>query len=179
MPRLPVLSSLRGYRPEWLRYDILQAGWSSVAARVRRKLATLGDKIVRIGRPNTAQSAEWAVDEMFDHQQLPEAHRRLAIEHLDAYYRYQPVVYDGRILLFWARCRPLFHSLAPALGWEHYAADGFERIIVACNHDNILMLPHVSVIAAGLDKALGERERLADSGQLGQPEDPRSSVRIV
>src|SRR4249919_3541592 len=23
MPRLPVLTSLRGYRPEWLRYDVL------------------------------------------------------------------------------------------------------------------------------------------------------------
>jgi amino acid adenylation domain-containing protein len=143
--------------PYWLRYDILQAGWGSVAARVRRKLTTVGDKIVHMGRPSPAQSAERAVDEMFD-QQLPEAHRRLVIDQLDAYYRYQPVAYGGRILLFWARCRPLFHDLAPDLGWTLYAADGFQRVVVACNHDNILMLPHVGVIAAALDEALSACE---------------------
>jgi len=145
-----------GNLPYWLRYDILHAGWASIAARVRRKVATLGDRIRSTGRPTSAQSAERAVDEMFGREQLPEAHRRLTVSHLDAFYRYQPGVYDGRILLFWARCRPLFHSLAPALGWEHYAADGFDRIVVACNHDNILMPPHVRVIAAGLDTALSE-----------------------
>ncbi len=144
--------------PHWLRYDALQAGWAPLAARVRRKLATLGDKILHIGRPSTARSAEWAVDDIFGRDELPEAHRRLAIEHLAAYYRYQPAVYDGPVLLYWARCRPLFHSLAPTLGWEHYAQGGFERIVVACNHDNILMLPHVRTIAADLDRAIGERE---------------------
>jgi amino acid adenylation domain-containing protein len=145
--------------PYWLRYDVLQAGWTPMAVRASRKVATLGDKILHIGRPDTARSAEWAVNEIFGHQQLPEAHRRLAIGHLDAYYRYQPEVYNGRILLFWARCRPLFHSLAPDLGWKRYAAGGFERVVVACNHDNILTLPHVSVIAAGIEKAIGELER--------------------
>ena len=37
-------------------------------------------------------------------------------------------------------------------------------VVVACNHDNILTSPHVSVIAAGLDKALGERDTLAGPG---------------
>jgi len=147
--------------PYWLRYDILRGGWASLATRVRRKLATIGDRLVHVGRATTARSAERAFDGMFDKPQVPEAHRRLAIDHLDAFYRYQPVIYDGRILLFWARCRPLFHSLTPALGWDHYAAHGFDRIIVHCNHDNILMVPHVSVIAAGLDEALAEREAAA------------------
>ena len=149
--------------PHWLRYDILQAGWAPVAARIRRKVATLGDKILHLGRPNTARSAEWAVAEMFDDQDLPEAHRRLTIEHLDAFFRYQPAVYDGRILLFCGRCRPLFHSLAPDLGWKPYAASGFERIVVACNHDNILTPPQVSVIAAGIEKAIDEQETRARS----------------
>jgi nonribosomal peptide synthetase DhbF len=160
--RLRTIGYFLGNLPHWLRYDVLQADWISVAARVRRKLTTMGAKILHIGRSNTERNAQWAVDEMFGHQQLPEVHRRLAIEHLAAFFRYQPGAYDGRILLFWARCRPLFHSLAPTLGWEHYARGGFERIVVACNHDNILMPPHVKTIAAGLDKAIGERE--ADAG---------------
>lgn len=145
--------------PRWLRYDILEAGWGPVATRVRRKLATLGDKIVHVGQRNTAKSAEWAVDEMFGQRQLSESRRRLLIEHLDAFHRYRPLPYGGRILLFWARCRPLFHSLAPTLGWEHYAADGVDRVIVDCNHDNILMRPHVTVIADLLDRALNQREQ--------------------
>jgi thioesterase domain-containing protein len=91
---------------------------------------------------------------MFDRERLPESSRRLTIDHLEAFYRYQPVAYDGRILLFWARCRPLFHSLSPDLGWARYAARGFDRIVVACNHDNILAPPHVDAVAAGLDMAL-------------------------
>jgi amino acid adenylation domain-containing protein len=142
--------------PWWLRYDILQADWDNIFSRVRRKLTTLGDKVVSLGRPTAAQEAERAVDEMFDSQQLPETHRRLVIDQLDAFYRYQPVAWNGRILLFWARCRPLLHSLAPDLGWTSYAADGFTRVIVHCNHDNILDAPHVSVIAAALDRALTE-----------------------
>jgi thioesterase domain-containing protein len=58
------------------------------------------------------------------------------------------------VLLFWARCRPLFHSLSPDLGWGAYAKGGFDRIVVRCNHDNILSPPHVGVIAATLDQAL-------------------------
>jgi thioesterase domain-containing protein len=63
------------------------------------------------------------------------------------------------VLLFWARCRPLFHSLSPTLGWDHYATGGFTRVVVNCNHDNILEAPHVDVIAARLSAAIrGERD---------------------
>jgi thioesterase domain-containing protein/acyl carrier protein len=141
--------------PHWLRDDILQAGWAAVAGRTRRKLAAMGDQMTSAGRGSTAQSAERAFDQMFDHLQLPESHRRLAIDQLDAFYRYRPAVYDGRVLLFRARSRPLFHSLAPALGWEHYAAGGFDRVNVACNHDNILKAPHAGGVAAAIDRALG------------------------
>ncbi len=140
--------------PYWLRYDVLQAGWPAIAARTRRKIATLGDRMLTFGHESAAQLAERALDEMFDRERLPEPHRRLMLEHLEAFYRYQPVAYDGRILLFWARCRPLFHSLSPDLGWARYAACGFDRIVVACNHDNILAPPHVNAVAAGLDGAL-------------------------
>ena len=151
--------------PFWLRYDVLQADWTSVAARVRRKVATLCGKLLHLGRPDTGRDAAWAVDEIFGDRPLPEAHRRLAIDHLDAFYRYRPEAYDRRILLFWARCRPLFHALAPDLGWRHFAGKGFERIIVACNHDNILVQPHVGVIAAGIEKAITDEEGRGDAHQ--------------
>jgi amino acid adenylation domain-containing protein len=144
--------------PWWLKYDILQASWPALASRVRRKLANVGGRMWNYGRPNAAREAERAVEEMFDQQELPDTHRRLVIDQLDAYYRYQPVAYGGRILLFWARCRPLLHSLAPDLGWTLYAGEGFQRIIVACNHDNILDAPHAGVIAAALDHAMRARD---------------------
>ena len=140
--------------PYWLYDDILQAGWSDLAARMWRKAAGIGKRAASVGRTQATPTAERAVDEMFDRDRLPEAYRRLAIRNLDAFYRYRPTVYEGRVLLFWARCRPLFHSLAPRLGWEHYARGGVDRIVVACNHDNILSAPHASAIAAGLDHAL-------------------------
>jgi thioesterase domain-containing protein len=140
--------------PNWLRYDVVPAGWPAIAARTRRKIATFGDRVLTFGHESAAQLAKRALDEMFDRERLPEPYRRLAIDYLEAFYRYQPVAYDGRILLFWARCRPLFHSLSPDLGWARYAARGFERIVVACNHDNILAPPHVNAVAASLDRAL-------------------------
>jgi amino acid adenylation domain-containing protein len=139
--------------PYWLRYDILQAGWPAVAGRARRKAGTLGQRVRTLGRQTAAQLAGRAVDEMFDRERLPEPHRRLTTDHLEAFYRYRPSIYNGRILLFWARCRPLFHSLAPDLGWERYAS-GLDRVVVTCNHDNILAPPHVGVVAEGIDEAL-------------------------
>jgi thioesterase domain-containing protein/acyl carrier protein len=139
--------------PNWVRYDALQSGWKPLAQRVVRKLGTLGEKMVSVGRSTAGQSARWTVDEIFDQRQLPVEHRRLAILHLEAFYRYEPSHYSGAVLFFSARCRPLFHSLSPTLGWDT-RADLFERVIVDCNHDNILMPPHVGVIAAHLDRAI-------------------------
>jgi thioesterase domain-containing protein len=143
--------------PNWLRYDILEAGWASVATRVWRKIAALG-LIAPVGRSKEARSAERALNQMLD-DEVPESFRQLAIEHLASFYRYVPPIYDGRVLLFWARCRPLAHSLGPTLGWERYAARGFTRVVVRCNHDNILQRPHAGVVAAALDRALDEEHR--------------------
>jgi thioesterase domain-containing protein/acyl carrier protein len=157
--------------PFWVRYDILQAGWPAVAARARRKVGTLGQRVRTLGRQTAAQLAGRAVDEMFDRERLPEPHRRLTTDHLEAFYRYRPSIYNGRILLFWARCRPLFHSLAPDLGWERYAS-GLDRVVVTCNHDNILAPPHVGVVAGGIDEALAS---------LGPPKqrEPFAPIRCV
>src|SRR5262249_5908949 len=105
-----------------------------------------------------ARSAERALNQMLD-DDVPDAYRRLAIERLASFYRYEPPIYDGRVLLFWARCRPLLHSLSPTLGWERYAARGFTRIAVRCNHDNILWRPHAGIVAAALDRAIDEEHR--------------------
>ena len=139
--------------PYWLQDDILQDGWVSVARRVQRKLASWRRRLVPVSL-KTVHPAEDAFDQMFDREEVTDDYRRLAIERLDAFYRYAPAVYGGQILLFRARCRPLSHSLAPMLGWDHYAVGEFERVAVACNHDNILTPPHVGVIAARLDEAL-------------------------
>jgi thioesterase domain-containing protein len=158
--------------PHWLRLDILQGGWAPLAARVRRKLATLGGGL-RVTRGADARpGAERAVDEMFDRNRLPDAYRQLLIAHLQAFYEYQPVEYPGPVLLFWARCRPLFHSLMPTLGWEYYATGRFERVVVDCNHDNILTPPHVTVVASGLERAIREWEApvLRTGGEAAQLE---------
>jgi amino acid adenylation domain-containing protein len=139
--------------PYWLSDDILKTGWRAVASRTRRKLATLGQKIASIGRQTTEQLAEWEVDEMYPSADLSRRHRRLIVDHLGAFFRYQPTPYDGRVILFRARSRPLLHSLAPSLGWNEYST-GFDRINVRCTHDNILTAPHVRVIAEGVEKAL-------------------------
>jgi amino acid adenylation domain-containing protein len=140
--------------PQWLRYDLLQAGWPAIRGRVRRKMAGARHRLATPGPETPAQLAERAVDEMFDRDRMPGAYRRLTIDQLEAFYRYHPTPYDGRVLLFWARCRPLFHSLSPDLGWGRYANGGFDRVVVRCNHDNILSAPHVQVVAAALDRAL-------------------------
>jgi thioesterase domain-containing protein len=89
-------------------------------------------------------------------------------------------VYDGRVLLFWARCRPLLHSLDPALGWNHHASS-FERVVIACNHDNILKAPHVATVAAALERAMNGREhaqaheRRIDSVRITSPQAVRGN----
>ena len=110
-------------------------------------------RIAPFGQSSDARSAERALNQMLDHD-VPQAYRQLAIDRLTAFYRYDPPIYDGRVLLFWAPCRPLFHSLGPTLGWERYAARGFSRIALRGNHDNILQLPHAGAVATALDAAI-------------------------
>ena len=113
--------------PRWLSDDIRLAGWRAVGSRAQRKLATFGQKVATVGRRTTEQLAEWAVDEMYANDALSRTHRRLIVDHLAAFFRYEPAPYDGRVTLFRARSRPLFHSLDPSLGWEDYSTGGCPR----------------------------------------------------
>jgi amino acid adenylation domain-containing protein len=66
-----------------------------------------------------------------------------------ATYGYGP--YDGRIVLFRARTRPLFHSHARDLGWRTFARGGLEVVDLPGDHHTITWEPQV--------RALGQRLR--------------------
>jgi thioesterase domain-containing protein len=139
--------------PHWIRLDLLRSGSASLAARCRRKLAVRARRRGAWSRDPKAE-AEVAVDDMFDVADLPERYRAALTASLEAFYRYRLVPYDGSVLLFWARCRPLFHSLSPALGWDAFARGGMRRVVVDCRHDDILKPPHVGAVAEVLRSLL-------------------------
>jgi len=150
--------------PYWLRYDILQCDLTSLTTRLRRKLSS----VIRRATSEVSRTgdAERVVDQIFGQEALSHASRQTTIVNLQAFFDYEPQRYDGRVLLFWARCRPLLHSLGRTLGWEHYAA-AFTRVVVACHHDNILKPPHVNLVAAALDDAM-DRFSATAAVPLGQ-----------
>ena len=160
--------------PHWIRYDLLASDSPPLWQRLRRKLAAAYRR--REGGEQTAssQQAAKAMDGMFGKDALPESLRAVMTSQLAAFFAYRPQKWDGEVLLLFARCRPLTHSLLPDLGWSTFAAR-HRRVVVACNHDNILQPTHVRAVAAALDEALNRAGSAGPSGETPRcPERPAS-----
>jgi thioesterase domain-containing protein len=68
-----------------------------------------------------------------------------------AAFRYS--TYPGRVVLFRARTRPLFHAHARDLGWSGFARE-VEVIEVPGNHHTMTTEPHIRVLAKKLRAAV-------------------------
>jgi thioesterase domain-containing protein len=74
--------------------------------------------------------------------------------HLRAFYRFQPLAWNGRVLLLRTRGHQMFCTFDPDYGWSEFALGGVEVRVLAGEHESILEDPHVTETAQALGEAL-------------------------
>jgi amino acid adenylation domain-containing protein len=138
----------------WVWDDLLHSRPAEILARLRRKVRALAGRPGR--KPGVADTTSSELEAIWDLDPLPQSAQKLIARHYQALENYVPDHYPGRILLFRARCQPLFCPGAePDLGWGKFATGGVQVEVIPGSHETILREPHVRVLAqrlqAGLD----------------------------
>ena len=93
-------------------------------------------------------------DEIFEVSDWPAELIAQANANLQALATYQYRPYHGRLVLFRARTRPLFHSHERECGWRPYALGGLSLVEIAGDHLTITQEPYVGALGQGLREAL-------------------------
>lgn len=139
--------------PYWLR-EFMRLGGSEINSRVRRKarLATrmLWQKIRSESNSNGRQATD-VIDQADD---LPEYRQKLIEAHLDALLHYSYSGYDGDVIVFAARSRPLLNPGNSADEWQAYVQKQIMVRTVSGSHSSMLHKPHVVELARHLQQSL-------------------------
>lgn len=139
--------------PNWVLDNILRAepkGFISVLNNHLQKLAKRGNRILSSGSSKPSKSEF----DLFDVNGLPPAYVKMMELNLRALREYAPKHYPGRLTLFRARTRPLFHSQRADLGWSEWVSGGVEILSIPGHHASILKEPSVQVLAGDLQSVL-------------------------
>jgi thioesterase domain-containing protein/acyl carrier protein len=117
--------------PRWIGASCGPEKFRKTVARANRKLRYFGRWILARGKTRFTLEDEFGVRKSDDH-------RRKVIGCLfQSLNDYKPKNYRGRVTLFRAVTRPLFHHLSPDLGWSRIAAH-VDVHRVPGDHDTIL-----------------------------------------
>lgn len=139
--------------PNWVLDNILRTepkGFVAVLNNHLQKLAKRGSRILSSGSSKPSKPAF----DLFDVDGLPPEYVKMMESNLRALREYTPKHYPGRLTLFRARTRPLFHSQRPDLGWSEWVSGGVEILSIPGHHASILKEPSVQVLARNLQSAL-------------------------
>jgi thioesterase domain-containing protein/acyl carrier protein len=138
----------------WIIDDLLQRQPREIVGRVRQKLKMCAKRMGIISSALPTSSPLRNLEGWLDVERLPDQSRNLIETNYLAWQIYVPRPYPGRVTLFRARTRPIFHSLRPDLGWGDVAKGGVEIHIVNGEHWRIMLEPIVQSLAEQLRNCL-------------------------
>ena len=126
--------------PRWIGASCGPEKFRKTVARANRKLRYFGRWILARGKTRFTLEDEFGVRKSDDH-------RRKVIGCLfQSLNDYKPKNYRGRVTLFRAVTRPLFHHLSPDLGWSKIATH-VDVHRVQGDHDTILRSEQIERIS--------------------------------
>jgi thioesterase domain-containing protein/acyl carrier protein len=162
--RLLALPRFFGNLPRWVANDLLRTSPSEQYSRMRVKLRAVLRRRKSAVRQAESPTSEWLYDDAFDVDRLPAPLRDQGRRHFGIWSRYVTRSYAGRITVFRAQTRPLFHSYESDLGWGAVARDGVDVRVVPGHHKTILKEPNCRTLArelaACLDATLSAQKKL-------------------
>jgi thioesterase domain-containing protein len=144
--------------PNWVLDNILRTepkGFIAVVNNHLQQIAKRGSRILSLGGMMPGKPD---VGDFFDVNQLPPEYVRMMESNLRALREYTPKRYPGRLTLFRARTRPLFHSQREDLGWSEWVTGGVKILSIPGHHASILKEPSVQVLARNLQSALDDSD---------------------
>ncbi|HEY4308830.1 MAG TPA: thioesterase domain-containing protein [Pirellulales bacterium] len=144
---------LIGMLTDWRGFPLRR----KVRQRIRRIRKLLTARMVWDSR----SAVRPATEDFFEVDKLNERSRRLIPILFDAYLRYQPGVYGGRVSLFRARTWPLIQLPRHDLGWGRYASGRVDVEVIPGGHSSILTEPYVMALATALRRKLEMMSRPA------------------
>ena len=95
-----------------------------------------------------------SVEDIVNMSSQSEEERNLWRTHVQAWLRYYPQPYEGRVLLFRTRGHPLVCSFDPRMGWGELAAGGVDVHVCPGDHESILEEENVGYVAGELRRVL-------------------------
>ena len=144
--------------PRWIPGTLLQVRAGEFLAVMRRALRKLFKKVlIDYGGRHGIESCLIAED-VFDTAAWPDHLRAQVGDNMRALAESKFRPYAGRLVLFRARERPLFHSHSRDLGWSCLALGGLEVINLDGNHETLFHEPHVRELARRFRRAVDAAE---------------------
>jgi amino acid adenylation domain-containing protein len=141
--------------PRWIHEDLIRASWDEAPSRLRRSSAKLIKQLFNFGRGARFTPA---ANDIFDLTGWSASRRSQVDFNLRALENFIYRPYGGRLMLFRAHARPLFHALTRDAGWGPIVRD-LKIVDVPGNHVTITRSPRVEALSAAFIAALEDCER--------------------
>jgi thioesterase domain-containing protein len=139
--------------PYWLR-EFARLGGGEISSRVRRKGRLALRSLWQKAHSNGDATGLHATDIIDQADELPEYRQKLIESHLNALLTYTFAGYDGEVILFEARSRPLLNPGKFAHEWQAYVQRPITIRTVSGSHSSMLHQPNVVQLAGFLQKSL-------------------------
>jgi thioesterase domain-containing protein len=133
--------------PRWLRDDLLATPVTTMLRRVRHRLKAA------VRQATGAATAEPTVRDMVDFPSRPARWEHFAERHYQAFRRYTPARYAGRVSLLTARTQPLTWLNDAEREWR-YLSRAVDVYPVSGTHYSIVREPNVQQLAAAIEEAV-------------------------
>jgi amino acid adenylation domain-containing protein len=103
--------------PRWTIFNCGPENWKKTLRKLERKLHFYFRWFVSMGR------SKFGFEDEFGSHSRHDGRREILRQLFRGFIEYVPEYFDGRVTLFRAHTRPLYHSLSPDLGWSRYVQD--------------------------------------------------------
>lgn len=142
--------------PYWLLDEIRRLPAADRLAEWRRSARRL---LRRVGAVASGRNGQIAATDVVIAPGWPDTLRALVQDNLTAVGSYRFPPYDGDLVVFRARTRPLYHSLLPDLGWSRCVRGRIRVVNLPANHQSLMRPPAINHLAVAFRRALDEAQR--------------------
>jgi thioesterase domain-containing protein len=142
--------------PRWLAGMMTDWRGFPLRRKVRQRIRRIRNLLVARVAWQSQSGVRPKTEDFFEIDKLNPRSQSLIPVLFDAYLRYLPEPYAGRVTLFRARTWPLVQAPRHDLDWGSVAAGGVDVTVIPGGHSTILTDPYVTPLAQAIRRKLSE-----------------------